>query len=100
MYEILGSTPSIKKGRERGKGEGQTSELSLKGNACGEGEGDNRQYREVVYGYHVLADQSRITHVWRRLVNGREKDNTCALHFLEDKGNNFALICAYTSGWK
>lgn len=40
MCEILGSTPNIKKGRERGKGEGQTSELSLKGNACGAG-GDN-----------------------------------------------------------
>lgn len=34
MCEILGSIPSIKKGRERSKGEGQTSELSLKGDAC------------------------------------------------------------------
>lgn len=42
MCEILGLTPSIKKGRERGKGEGQTSELPLKGNACrGTGGTDN-----------------------------------------------------------
>lgn len=97
MCEILGSIPSIKKGRESGKGEGQTSELSLKENACG-GKTDN--HREVVYSYHVLAGQSRITHVWGRLVNGREKGNTCALQFLEEKGSNFALICVYTSRWK
>lgn len=88
--EILGSIPSIKKGRERGKEEGQMSELSLKGDGC-RGKTDN--HREVVYGYHVLAGQRRITHVRERLVNGREKGNTCALQFLEDKGSNFALIC-------
>lgn len=95
MCEILGLTPSIKKGRERGKGEGQTSELPLKGNARrGTGGTDNIGR----WSMDIMCWQ--ITHIWRRLVNGREKDNTCALQFLEDKESNFALICVYTSRWK